>query len=265
MPRVVPSVVVNTIDLLWPRLKDDDINKTNSGEIAGVLDLVYQIPEELLPLDPVAYAELVIARAHIKHQLESWASAPRDPGWLGPVHGLNNRRPVNIIRDALANCDDSFPASGTTELAFIANNALREDLRIDISEVGHALASAEWKAATVLAGSAIEALLLWAIKQRTPAEIDAAKAAAVAPDRLTEKPDNNITRWNLEEYIEVAKELSIIKEKTAKAAHLARQFRNFIHPGASQRASQKCSRATALSAAAGMHHVIEELEKGTKP
>jgi hypothetical protein len=38
-----------------------------------------------------------------------------------------------------------------------------------------ALRNSEWKAATVLAGSVIEALLLWALRLRTPTEIETAR------------------------------------------------------------------------------------------
>ena len=59
----------------------------------------------------------------------------------------------------------------TTELVFIPDAGLREGLRLDISTANQALANGEWKAATVLAGSVVEALLLWAVDQQLPAAI----------------------------------------------------------------------------------------------
>jgi hypothetical protein len=259
MARVVPSVVVNIIDLFWPRPKDDDISKRESGQIAGVLDLVYQIPDELLPHTPTEYAELVIARAHIKHQLEAWASDPREPGWLGQIPGLNNRRPVNVIRDALANCDDSFPSAGTAELNFITDKSLRESLRIDISDVGRALASAEWKAATVLAGSAIEALLLWDLQNRHAAETPAAVAKLVTNGTF-KAPPANLENWTLQHLTEVTAHLGAIIPETATEVRLAKDFRNLIHPGRAQRLGQKCDRGTAHASFAALDHVVRDLK-----
>ena len=61
---------------------------------------------------------------------------------------------------ALAQCPDQYPPSPTTtELMFITDDALRNSIRGDIGAAERAFANFEWKAATVLAGAAIEALL----------------------------------------------------------------------------------------------------------
>src|SRR5438876_12078706 len=70
--------------------------------------------------------------------------------------------------------------------------------------------------------------------------------AAAASGALTTKPDSNLDRWNLHEYIEVAANLKLIKPNTAKQTRLAKDFRNFIHPGVAKRLGEKCDRATAL-------------------
>ena len=77
--------------------------------------------------------------------------------------------PITIIRQALSKCPDENPPASTTELNFISDTDLRTSLRIDIGAVNKALSNCEWKAATVLAGSAIEALLLWCITNRRSA------------------------------------------------------------------------------------------------
>jgi hypothetical protein len=53
--------------------------------------------------------------------------------------------------------------------------------------------------------------------------------------------------------------LKVIKPATVAATTLARDFRNLIHPGAAARRSEVCDRATALSALAGLEHVIRDL------
>jgi hypothetical protein len=99
----------------------------------------------------------------------------------------------------------------------------------------------EWKAATVLGGSLIEALLLWAVAR---GDLEARKAAvARAAERVPfkqpdpEKPES----WDLIHYIEVARELGEISESTASEARLAKDFRNLIHPGCSDRPCDETS------------------------
>jgi len=260
MPRVVPSDVVSFIDSVWPNSQNNDISKNEDTPIAGLLDLTDQLPDELLVLDSTAYAEFICAKAHIRQRLSAWANNPDGPGWLGQMRGMPNRWPVAVIRKALKDCPNSHPAPDTAELNFIQDTNLRAALRIDLAEANRALSNSEFKAATVLAGSAAEALLLWALRQRQTADINLAITTARASGMMNANPDpNDLDQWNLHQCIEVSAELGIIKPNTAKQARLAKDFRNFIHPGVAQRLGEKCDRATALSAVAGMEHVIRDL------
>jgi ribosomal protein L30E len=140
----------------------------------------------------------------------------------------------------------------------------RQSLRIDISNATRALANAEWKAATVLAGSVVEALLLWALLQR-PTDIPKAIAALLKKGTLGKDPGTNLESesWVLHVYIEVAAELNVIKTDTATQARLAKNFRNLIHPGRTLRLGQVCNRGTALSALAAVEHVVGDLTPKT--
>jgi len=261
MPRVVPSQVVDFINVLWPAAEQQrNLNRAQAGQLSGLVDLIEQIPGELLTMDSTLYAPFICAKAHIRQRVLTSASELRVGHELGNLPGQPEQIPVTVIRDALAKCPDESPAPGTSELSFIPDADLRTNLRNDIGAVHRALANGEWKAATVLAGSAAEALLLWALKPRSPEEITSAIAAVRASGDLTTKPDpNNLDRWSLHEYIEVGARLGIIKPNTAKQTRLAKDFRNFIHPGVAQRLDEKCDRATAFSAVAGMEHVVRDL------
>ncbi len=260
MPRVVPSQVVAFIDTLWPTPEQQkNLNPTQAGRLSGLVELADQVPGELLTMDFALYASFICAKAHIRHSLLAWASEPKQPNWLGVMPGQPELIPVTVIRDALAQCPDESPAPATSELSFIPDEKLRTNLRIDIGAVTRALSNGEWKAATVLAGSAAEALLLWALKRRPPADITSAIAALRASGELTTTPNPNLDWWNLYEFIQVAEKLGVIKPNTAKQTRLAKDFRNFIHPGVAQRLGEKCDRATALSAVAGMEHVVRDL------
>jgi hypothetical protein len=71
--------------------------------------------------------------------------------------------------------------------------------------MGRALANSEWKAATVLAGSVMESLLLWELDKDQP------KARATPHAKNTNLPTD---RWSLSDSIEAALELNLIGERT---------------------------------------------------
>jgi hypothetical protein len=165
-----------------------------------------------------------------------------------------------VIRRALAKCPDEYPPSpDTTELLFIKDEPLRSDIRGDLSAVSRALHNAEWKAATVLAGAAIEALLYWRLQEH---DQQTAVASLQRSGKLKSGPDSNIDRWTLSNFIEVAAKLDLLKPDTCSAVRLAQSFRNLIHPGRSKREDQTCNRATAYSAVGALEHVIEDFERG---
>jgi len=148
--------------------------------------------------------------------------------------------------------DQQIPAP-TADLQFIKDAPLRESIRADIAFANQALSNAEWKAATVLAGAAAEALLHWAITRKKASEVEGARAAVNSP--ASKNPD----AWNLDGYIKVAKHLALIEDETEKQANLAREFRNLIHPGRSARLAKVCDRGTALSALAAVEFIVRDL------
>jgi len=262
MPRVVPSQVVAFIDTIpLPPIEGFSINPplTDSAERSGLADLLGQIPEELLTMDTDIYVAFVCYRARLREMVSDWDKQAHHALDTGRVLFSTQVEAIRGIRYALAQCPDESPAPGTSELNFISDADLRTNLRNDIGAVNRALSNGEWKAATVLAGSAAEALLLWALKQRTQAEIAAAISTTRTSGVLTTNPGLDLEWWNLHQYIEVSAELGVIKPNTAKQARLAKNFRNFIHPGVAQRLGEKCDRATALSAVAGVEHIVRDL------
>ena len=258
MTRVVPSQVVQFISSLPITHPSGTVlmNSIGPAAICCILELVEQIPGELLVMEPTTYVSFVHARMELKDVLAAWR-ANQQAGQQLQRYAYNVKMsPLAQIRDALAKCPDESPAPSTSELAFIADADLRANLRIDIGAVNRALSNGEWKAATVLAGSAIEALLLWKLQQRPQAYV----IAAVDALPTIGKPDaSNLERWDLHQFTEVAAHLGVIKQDTATEARLAREFRNLIHPGRAERLAQKCDRGTALSCVAALEHVLRDL------
>jgi hypothetical protein len=79
--------------------------------------------------------------------------------------------------------------------------------------------------------------------------------------KLTRDPGADLEGqgWHLHEYVEVVSHLGIIKPDTSTQVRLAKEFRNFIHPGRAARLRQKCDQGTALSALAAVHLVVRDL------
>jgi len=262
MPRVVPSQVVGLIDQLFPWVTAREHDRRDLGidslpRLAAVLDLIQQVPEELITLDPDQYVAFAKSVAAIRGIVTAWQGhGARYP--LENLRAFDDGSPLTLLRRALAFCPDEFPAAGTAELPFIPDRDLRESLRIDISATNKALSNGEWKAATVLAGSVVEALLLWKLEQR-PTDVPKAIAELARKGTPIADAGRSLEFWHLPSYIEVAAELNVIKADTATQARLAKDYRNLIHPGRAIRLGQTCDRGTALSAVAAVEHVVRNL------
>ena len=258
--RVMPSQVVQTIDELFPHAAKNEPHPSalmgNNSALLGILNLLNDIPDELIAVTRADYSDLILAKSTIGDYL-AHSVARGTAGHVAHVKGFDA---ITVIRRVLAKCADEFPPPTTTELLFIKDQKLRDNIRQDIGAATRALNNDEWKAATVLAGAAIEALLHWRLQEPAPGFAAAQTAAtALAASQKIKHPDKNIDRWELHQFIEVAAHLKLLTPDTSSAAKLAQNFRNLIHPGRAARLAQTCDRATALSALAALEHVIRDL------
>jgi hypothetical protein len=268
MPRVVPSQIVATIDRLFPWAASQaegeriPLGGTSSVQIAAVLDLVEQVPDELITLNAEDYSALRVCVVGLRQKVSRWLA--RGDDLFDHISGLPPLNPITLIRQCLIKCPDESPTPGTVDLAFLGDQDLRESIRLDISAADRDLANGEWKGATVLAGSAVEALLLWALQEhdkRQPGSVRTAVAALLGGKTLTRDPgaDLEAQGWHLHEYVEVASHLHLIEAETATQTRQARNFRNLIHPGRAARLGQKCDRGTALCALAAVELLVRDL------
>jgi len=67
--------------------------------------------------------------------------------------------------------------------------------------------------------------------------------------------------WKLFQFVAVAADLGLIDGETEKQADLARDFRNYIHPGRVKTKGKKCDEKTALLTRSAVLGVIEDLKK----
>jgi hypothetical protein len=161
MSNVMPSQVIQTIDELFPRAKSGGGSgllepDSHGTQLRGILSLIKAIPADLLALSPSDYAEFAPATSTFETHLERWVVRGSEVGF---IPNIMDRDVVAVLRHVLVKCPDEHPPAPTAELLFIKDGGLRENIRRDIGATNRALNNVEWKAATVLAGATIEALL----------------------------------------------------------------------------------------------------------
>lgn len=269
MPRIAPSQVVSLIDKIYPQFRPESRNRKqwlnllmeHCHGLRAIVQLIDAIPSHLILLDSADYVAFVTCRAAVSGGLAN----PKRHGHgfkveLPSLDEFGGHNPVTILRDLLAKCPDEFPEPASLTLNFITDKDLRDNLRVDIGAIDRALANSEWKAATVLSGSVLEALLLWTLQNQPLNKVAQAVAKLNATKKVPTKLDpNSLTSWHLAEYIEVSAELGVITATTADQLRLAKDFRNLIHPGRTIRLGQVCNRGTALSAVAGVELLVQDV------
>lgn len=268
MPRVVPSLVVELIDRAFPWAVTQGPEKTcrimaeHDGVLSAIVSMVDAIPADLIALTPSDYSNYIAATWTIRAQLDSWRAHGKT-GSMDRIIGIDKRNPVTVLREGLSKCPDEPTLISAKEFAFVTDVDLRQSLLADLGAVSRALSNGEWKAATVLGGSCLEALLLWAATEminRNPAGFSAAVTQAVNR-QLNKRPPGNPEEWVLYQLIEVCLDLGVITPNTATQARLAKDFRNLIHPGVAQRRAAECNVGTAMAARAALEFAAQDLAK----
>lgn len=268
MSRIVPSQVVAAIEHTydWAKRAADgqqafggSLGPSHAPTVGMLLGLLRSIPEELLPVDPEGSLVIEAAKGAMEGALASWSGAPH-PGaaaQLGASKVFGDKHPVVAVLLALRECKDEGPSSATPGMSFIKDDAARQSLGVDVATAYRAYGNGEYKAATVLAGAVVEAILLWRTKE---VAAPAFQAAVVAHD--TAQPSRKLAgrdpeQWDLTDLISVANDLRIIDSQTRASCDLCREFRNLIHPGRVLRTGADASKATALAGLAAMQKLLE--------
>lgn len=256
MPNVVPSQIVLFIDAALPYCIGSPtgvkLHPSVCGALNALLRLIDELPNQLLPSEPKAYAELIQNVESIRFEITRAQTQDAKQNTLMGPPTMQKPGQVKIVRDVLDACPDEIPPRHSTELPFINDPDFRKALLSDLGACRSALNHGEWKAATVLAGSLVESLLLWAVQQKSANVIQKACSSALSSGKLKKQPPADPVDWVLHQLVEVAEELALIESDTAKQTRLAKDFRNLIHPGRAIRIRQTCNRGTALAANAAV-------------
>jgi len=264
MSRILPSQAIAAIEAMFPDLLKPrgaaepapTLPYARAHDVAAALALLAEIPSELVQLTGNELADLVITRTKAAAFVESCAR-PFEARFDSSGQKMSGDVILALLQ-LLRRCPDQAVPASTATLSFVTDSVLRESLRIDIAEVDRAITDGEWKSATVVCGSVVEALLLWALNQ------DVAKAKASAAklkaQGIVSSPKSTLEEWDLHHYIEVAADLGLVRtEDTLPQLRLAKDFRNLIHPGRSIRLARVCDQPAALAAVAALGFLIRDL------
>ncbi len=279
MPKVVPKMVLDLIDASIDVARKQQEQAESGGivqpfdltaadhsaALSGVIALADQLPPEMLAgLSPEDYAALTVNLAAIRNQLSTWQYADREMrhSTFGPVRGYSNLNPITGVRQMLSKCPNELPAVGPHGLDFIADERFRTILLRDINSTEQALGNNEYKAAVVLGGSVIEAILLWALGGDDGAALAAAlrklQDAGEMDTRLS-ADDLTARAWGLADFIKLAEKRRILDPTTVKVAEAAKGFRNLIHPGAEVRDQEPPTLEMARAATAALGFVLRDV------
>jgi len=262
VPNVMPSQVVLVIEKFFSHVRratpgDGLIQSSHLEQLQGIVNFIREIPSELIVVPPDQYGDMTLTITIIE---ENEKFRVTNGGHFG-VAAVKSIDVATILYRVLSQCPDEYPPKSTHELLFLTDSQLRESIRQDIGAVARAISHAEWKAANILVGAAMEALLHWKLGTGTPSAsaIGAAVAKPAASGTLTRTSPTSIDDWSLHQFIEVCGETSVLKPKTLAAARLCNSYRNLIHPGRSQRLGEVCIRGTAYLAAGALSNVVDDL------
>ncbi|MGY3530510.1 hypothetical protein [Bradyrhizobium sp. USDA 4452] len=191
MTKVVPSQIVSFIDRIYPTAKSNpnmSVYSADSPVLGAIIDLADDLPIELLTMSGDEYASYVFGLEAMQAAIDRWNHRGGDD----PPRTHEGKSPVYLVREALSKCPDQNPSPQTTALSFISDRQLADSIRLDIDSATNALHRNDFKAATVLSGSAMEALLLSKI-------LDVGITSPIPKMRKNIKasPDE----WFLEDYI----------------------------------------------------------------
>jgi hypothetical protein len=235
--RVLPSEVAAAIDgLFGPRSSDIDDHRVGpqfQADVSTIISLLDQVPTELIDFGIVHYTELMKCRAVLVVAMAYW-----ERGAQLSAAAVNGKDPVERIKRLMQLCHDELPPP-EPELPFIDDEPRRVGIENQIAAAWASFNSRTWLGASTFAGAAMEAVLLWALQRSAP--------------------DKNFTKTRLVDLIKAAAGAQLFSPETATIANAARDARNLVHPGKVAETGVSCSKASALTALAGLYRVIEDL------
>ncbi len=120
---------------------------------------------------------------------------------------------------------DSNPVTEKKSFPFVKSPELRSILERDYEEIQKAFVTGCWKSVIILAGGAVEAILLDRLQQYEAR----ARASPKAPKDKAGKVQD-IRDWGFVHLILVAADLELVNPGVDKHSHSLREYRDLVHP-----------------------------------
>jgi hypothetical protein len=165
MYKVVPSQVLSYLDSRFPPSERNELGIQHAPAVRLLLNFIDSMPIGVVTLQGDSLAEFGEAVEALRLAVNFWNQGVKYP--LGKVPGRNKEHVLTFLRKHLETLQDDVLAPTPATLLFIQDAELRESLRHDISAAKRSLSASDWKGCTVVAGSVVEALLVWAIETKT--------------------------------------------------------------------------------------------------
>jgi hypothetical protein len=249
----VPSHIARLIRERHPQLAGHT-NLASAPEatfLAGILAAVRDLPDGIVPAE--LQTRFTAAIGSLNAAVESCFPDSRRGHLTGQM--------LLDLLALLAACPDEPFRPDDASLDFIDDPELRRTLSVDLAAAHRALAHGEWKAATVLAGSVLEALCVWIIRRNSNEARNASVERLLREGVLRRPPAADVLSWQAAELIEVAFAQGAMGGDTVQAARQTKDYRNLIHPGRELRTGQQCTEGTAHIAIGAMQRVVEDLKR----
>lgn len=263
---LLPCDLADMIEKLFAEVglsRSVTFRRSDKSRIGVLLRLVDQLdPGVPSSLPSTEQLELLQAIEDVRSAHASWQAGEGEP--LLPRSRSDGTRvdPVTALRDGLRRCPDLSAAASPHALGFLGDAPRAALLRADLASVERLHALREWKAATVLAGSVLEALLLERVSRVDGTRLAAAVAEA---DRRAGATARRLTERSLRELATLARslELDVPSRDTLIEIDKAGEFRNLIHPGLAERRFP-ARQSTATYTLAACYRFIEEWESAAR-
>lgn len=236
-PSQVAEAIVTMFGVYATDLETDRPNHAKQVEVRALLSLLDNVPPALINLTFTEFLEYQRCYAALATILPSW-----NLGNTMACPGVAGKNPVERIRRLVLSCPDELPRP-EPELLFMTDEAARIGAEAKVHAAWINFKAGEWLGATVFAGCALEAILLWEVK------------------RSGEMSESTANKKHLTDLIGVARSRELISGPAADLAKLARDGRDLLHPGKVARQGTECTNATALTALAAVAQVVEELNR----
>ena len=193
MARVLSTDVVRVLESAFPWVTGSrGTAHFEPRRVQAIVDIAERVLDELIALDSADYIRFLMAVSILKRGADILDRS-------ASLYTAEECEAAQTIHNLLQKCPDNYPAPGSADPDFMDDVDLRFDIRSDIAEIDRAFQNSEWKAATVLAGSVIEALLLWALQNRVTHQ-----RVRTAPSAKKDRLD----KWYIGDYSAVANELA---------------------------------------------------------